>query len=130
MSKPMGVAQYRLTQALPEQLQSELPTTEDLAAELPLLDLLTLRIQLERKLAKLAKAHGLEWEREGIGMLATNLHGNDLISTEVLHNVMILSDTLNRAVHGEKITGQGAQHSLETGRVILTKLNEQDTETD
>jgi hypothetical protein len=97
---------------------------------LPLLDLLTLRIQLERKLAKLEKAHGLEWEREGIGMLATNLHGNDLISTEVLHNVMILSDTLNRAVHGEKITGQGAQHSLETGRVILTKLNEQDTETD
>ena len=130
MSKPMGVAEYRLTQALPEQLQSELPTTEDLAAELPLLDLLTLRIQLERKLAKLAKAHGLEWERESIGMLATNLHGNDLISTEVLHNVMILSDTLNRAVHGEKITGQRAQDSLETGRVILTKLNEQDTETD
>jgi hypothetical protein len=130
MSKPMGVAEYRLTQALPEQLQSELPTTEDLAAELPLLDLLTLRIQLERKLAKLAKAHGLEWERESIGMLATNLHGNDLISTEVLHNLMILSDTLNRAVHGEKITGQRAQHSLETGRVILTKLNEQDTETD
>src|SRR3984957_18267246 len=31
MSKPMGVAEYRLTQALPEQLQSELPTTEDLA---------------------------------------------------------------------------------------------------
>ena len=130
MSKPMGVAEYRLTQALPEQLQSEFPTTEDLAAELPLLDLLTLRIQLERKLAKLAKAHGLQWEREGIGMLATNLHGNDLISTEVLHNVMILSDTLNRAVHGEKLTGQRAQHSLETGRVILMKLNEQDTEVD
>jgi predicted nuclease of restriction endonuclease-like (RecB) superfamily len=130
MSKPMGVAQYRLTQALPEQLQSELPTAEDLAAELPLLDLLTLRIQLERRLAKLAKAHGLEWEGESIGMLATNLHGNDLISTEVLHNVMILSDTLNRAVHGGKITGQRAQHSLETGRVILTKLDEEDTETD
>ena len=58
MSKPMGVAQYRLTQALPEQLQSELPTTEDLAAELPFLDLLTLRIQLERKLAKLGKDNG------------------------------------------------------------------------
>jgi hypothetical protein len=27
---------------------------------LPLLDLLTLRIQLERRLAELAKAHGLE----------------------------------------------------------------------
>jgi hypothetical protein len=47
-------------------------------------------------------------------MLATNLHGNDLISTELLHNVMILSDILNRAVHGEKITGQRAQSSALT----------------
>jgi predicted nuclease of restriction endonuclease-like (RecB) superfamily len=122
MSKPMGVAAYRLTQALPERLKSELPTSEDLAAELPLLDFLTLRIQLEQKLAQMAKANGLEWEREGIGMLATNLHGSDLISTELLHNIMILSDTLNRAVHGEKISIQRAQHSLETGKIILAKL--------
>lgn len=122
MSKPMGVAAYRLTQALPERLKSELPTSEDLAAELPLLDFLTLRIQLEQKLAQMAKANGLEWEREGIGMLATNLHGSDLISTELLHNIMILSDTLNRAVHGEKISIQRAQQSLETGRIILAKL--------
>ena len=122
MSKPMGVAAYRLTQALPERLKSELPTSEDLAAELPLLDFLTLRIQLERKLAQMAKANGLEWEREGIGMLATNLHGSDLISTELLHNIMILSDTLNRAVHGEEISIQRAEQSLETGRIILAKL--------
>ena len=80
MSKPMGVAAYRLTQALPERLQSELPTAEDLVGELPLLDLLTLRIQLEKKLAEMAKANGLEWEREGIGLLASNLHGDDLIT--------------------------------------------------
>ncbi len=122
MSKPMGVAAYRLTQALPERLQSELPTAEDLVGELPLLDLLTLRIQLEKKLAEMAKANGLEWEREGIGLLASNLHGDDLITTELLHNIMILSDTLNRAVHGEKISIQRAQQSLETGRLILAKL--------
>jgi predicted nuclease of restriction endonuclease-like (RecB) superfamily len=122
MSKPMGVAAYRLTQALPERLQSELPTAEDLVGELPLLDLLTLRIQLEKKLAEMAKANGLEWEREGIGLLASNLHGDDLITTELLHNIMILSDTLNGAVHGEKISIQRAQQSLETGRLILAKL--------
>jgi len=122
MSKPMGVAAYRLTQALPERLQSELPTAEDLVGELPLLDLLTLRIQLEKKLAEMAKANGLEWEREGIGLLASNLHGDDLITTELLHNIMILSDTLNLAVHGEKISIQWAQQSLETGRLILAKL--------
>ncbi len=118
MSKPMGVAKYHLTQSLPEQLQSELPTAEDLAAELPLLDFLTLRIWLEKTLAQMAKANGLEWEREGIGMLATNLHGNDLISTELLHNIMILSDTLNRAVHGEKISIQRAQQSLQKGELF------------
>jgi hypothetical protein len=40
-------------------------------------------------------------------MLATNLHGSDLISTELLHNIMILSDTLNRAVHGERLVFNG-----------------------
>jgi predicted nuclease of restriction endonuclease-like (RecB) superfamily len=33
-SKPIGVAEYRLTQALPERLQSTLPTVEELEAEL------------------------------------------------------------------------------------------------
>ena len=122
MSKPMGVAEYRLTQALPERLKSELPTNEDLAGELPLLDLLTLRIQLERRLAELAKAHGLEWERESIGMLVTNLHLGELIPTEMLHSIMVLSETLNRAVHGEKMTTEEAQRSLETGKVVLKKL--------
>jgi predicted nuclease of restriction endonuclease-like (RecB) superfamily len=122
VSKPMGVAAYRLTHALPERLRSELPTNEDLAAELPLLDLLTLRIELERRLAKIAKEHGLDWERESIGMLVTNLHLGELISTELLHNVMVLSETLNRAVHGEKITSEEARHSLETGKVVLKKL--------
>jgi predicted nuclease of restriction endonuclease-like (RecB) superfamily len=128
MSKPMGVAAYQMTQALPERLKSELPTAEDLISELPLLDLLTLRIQLEKKLAQMSKANGLEWEREGIGLLASNLHGEDLITTEMLHNIMILSDTLNRAVHGERIGIQRAEQSLETGRIVLTKLDEQDAE--
>jgi hypothetical protein len=35
---------------------------------------------------------------------------------------MVLSETLNRAVHGEKITSEEARHSLETGKVVLKKL--------
>jgi predicted nuclease of restriction endonuclease-like (RecB) superfamily len=34
MSKPMGVAEYRFSKALPKQLQSELPTTEDLTEKI------------------------------------------------------------------------------------------------
>lgn len=123
LARPMGVAAYRLTKALPEQLEAELPTNDELVNELPLLDLLTLRIELEKRLARLADANGIEWKGEGVGMLATNLHMHDLISTELLHDLIILSRTLNRAVHGEQIAGEQALHSLETGRSVLAKLN-------
>jgi predicted nuclease of restriction endonuclease-like (RecB) superfamily len=123
MSKPMGVAQYRLTPALPEALKSELPTNEDLASELPLLDLVTLRIQLERKLAEMAKANDLEWERESIGMLITDLHHHELMSTELMHAVIHLSDVLNRVVHGQRISLEEAQRTLEAGNAVLKELN-------
>ena len=55
-------------------------------------------------------------------MLVKNLHLGGLISTELLHNVMALSETLNRAAHGEKIASEEARHSLETGRAVLKKL--------
>jgi hypothetical protein len=125
LAKPMGVAEYRLTKALPEQLKAELPTNDELVKELPLLELVTLRIELERKLARMADANGLEWKGESVGMLATNLHMHDLISTELLHSLMILSRTLNRAVHGEQVTIEQSQQSLETGRIVLAKLHEQ-----
>lgn len=34
MSKPIGLAEYGLTKALPENLQTELPTIEELELEL------------------------------------------------------------------------------------------------
>jgi hypothetical protein len=64
MSKPMGVTRNRSTPALPEGLKSELPTNKHLATELPLLDLVSLRVQIERTVAEMAKAHDLKRERE------------------------------------------------------------------
>ena len=119
----MGVAQYQLTQSLPEQLKSEHPTNEDLADELPLLDLVTLRIQLEKKLAQLAKAHHLDWERESIGMLVTNLHLHEIVSTELLHTIMVLSLALNRVLHGQRISPEDAQRTLEEGKAVLAQLS-------
>jgi hypothetical protein len=108
MSKPVGVGSVPPHASVAGTLAvSELRTAEDLAGELPVLDLLTLRIQLEKSWLKW-QANGLEWECEGIGLLASNSHGDDLITTELLHNIMILSDTLNRAVHGEDKYSTGA----------------------
>ncbi len=49
-SKPMGVAQYRLSPGLPPQLQRDLPTVEELAREFPLMSVVKLRIEIERTL--------------------------------------------------------------------------------
>lgn len=34
MAKPMGIAEHQLTEALPERLKGQLPTIEELEAEL------------------------------------------------------------------------------------------------
>jgi predicted nuclease of restriction endonuclease-like (RecB) superfamily len=49
-SKPMGVAEYRLSAALPESLQAELPTEAEFAREFPLMSLVKLRIEIEQEL--------------------------------------------------------------------------------
>lgn len=52
--KPMAVAGYTLSTALPAPLQAALPTAEDLAREFPLMSLVKLRIDIERELRALA----------------------------------------------------------------------------
>ena len=66
-AKPMGVSQYRLSTALPDQFQSELPTLEEFARELPYLSLVAVRIEIERALRLLMTSRGLEPGR-GVGI--------------------------------------------------------------
>src|SRR5882762_8910460 len=68
-TKPMGVAQYRLTTALPDQLKNELPSAHDLAREFPLFSLLKLRIEIERALHRRAENLGLTANYIGIKRL-------------------------------------------------------------
>src|SRR3712207_3833634 len=58
-AKPMGVAEYRLSAALPEPLRAELPTVAEFAREFPLMSLVKLRIEIERELRTVAEEHGL-----------------------------------------------------------------------
>jgi hypothetical protein len=56
-------------------------------------------------------------------MLITDLHLHELVSTEFMHAVMQLSDVLNRVVHGQRISLEEAQRTLEAGNALLTELN-------
>jgi predicted nuclease of restriction endonuclease-like (RecB) superfamily len=123
-SKPMGVAQYRLTAALPEELEGELPTTSELSGEFPLLSLVRLRIDIEKKLAALVKANGLQGDERprGARLLATTLHTHDIISTELMANILRVGDVLTKSVHGLEVTPEDAEAVIAVGNRILADL--------
>ncbi|HEY5756587.1 MAG TPA: PDDEXK nuclease domain-containing protein [Steroidobacter sp.] len=58
-SKPMGVAQYRVSAALPERLKRDLPTVEDLEPEFQSLAVFELQREVEYSLRDLAAAHDI-----------------------------------------------------------------------
>jgi predicted nuclease of restriction endonuclease-like (RecB) superfamily len=72
-SKPMGVAQYVLSPALPARLQADLPTAEEFTRELPVMSLFSLYVDLERKLRALLQSHGMEVERAGMRTMLLEL---------------------------------------------------------
>lgn len=49
-ARPMGVAEYRISEALPEALRGELPSADELQRDFPMLSLVALRIEMERAL--------------------------------------------------------------------------------
>jgi predicted nuclease of restriction endonuclease-like (RecB) superfamily len=62
-SKPMGVAQYQLSAALPERLKQDLPTVEDLRRELRSMAAMELRLEIEYSLRDFAAAYDVSARR-------------------------------------------------------------------
>jgi predicted nuclease of restriction endonuclease-like (RecB) superfamily len=121
-SKPMGVAQYRLTSApaLPAKLRRELPTTDELASEFSLLSLVGLRIEIERTLRDLM-------DRRGI---AVPSHPTLASMTQVLKNLKLIPSAeefsnamqvMNSAVHGYEVDAPAAQEAFRAGKKFLAE---------
>ncbi len=58
-ARPMGVAQYRLSPALPERLKQELPTVEDLEPEFCTMAFIALRRKVDYTLRDFSAAHDI-----------------------------------------------------------------------
>lgn len=58
-ARPMGVAQYRVSPALPEQLKRDLPTAEDLKPEFRAMSLVSLQREVDYTLRDFAAAHDI-----------------------------------------------------------------------
>jgi len=127
-SKPMGVAQYRLSPALPPQLQHELPTVEEFAREFPLMSVVQLRIEIERALRNLAAARGVVVNRPvGIMNMLRDLQRQGLApaSTEQMLGSL---RAMNEASHGVDVATDVAKRAVEVGTIFLAELRAIDTD--
>jgi predicted nuclease of restriction endonuclease-like (RecB) superfamily len=123
-SKPMGVAQYCLSAALPDQLKRELPTIEDLAREFPALSVVKLRIEIERALRGFAANHGFSSDRPlGIGEVLRDLkrRGAAPPSTDRLLEALRV---MNEAAHGFDVDPAAAEQTVSIGTEFLAELSD------
>lgn len=123
--KPMGVAQYRLVESLPKRLQSELPTNDELAREMPRFNLVTMRIRLEQALQTIVRKRGLRRKLVGIGELTTALTSANALSAELVADLRTVSVVLNSAVHGQEIKADEARTALQLGNSLLARLEDE-----
>lgn len=121
-SKPMGVAQYQLSQALPPQLKEDLPAVEEFAREFPLLSVVKLRIEIERAVRDIASKRGIDFDRPaGIGNMLHAFRRQRPVpaSTDRMLDALQI---MNKAAHGIDIDPDAAKHAVEIGTTFLAEL--------
>ncbi|WP_392711197.1 YhcG family protein [Rhizobium ruizarguesonis] len=125
-SKPIGVAQYQLSHALPPQLEEDLPTIEDFAREFPLMSVVKLRIEIERALRGFLARSSFSRSRSiGIGNMLRDLQQSGLAPNSTDSLVKSLR-VMNEASHGVDVDAEAAQRVVETGTMFLAELKELD----
>lgn len=123
-SKPMGVAQYRLSPALPEQLKRDLPTIEDLAQEFPAMSVVRLRIEIERALREFMAADGVGPMRPmSIASLLRHLQQLG-VAPESTDRLLEVLRVMNEAAHGFDVDPETARQAVEVGTEFLVELSD------
>lgn len=121
-SKPMGVAQYQLSHALPPQFAEDLPTVAEFAREFPLMSVVKLRIEIERAVRDLASARGIIFDRPtGIVNMLRDLRRQGPVpaSTDEMLGALRV---MNEASHGVDVDSDAAKQAVEIGAIFLADL--------
>ena len=120
-TKPMGVAEYRLSAALPEPLQAQLPTLAEFAREFPLMSLVKIRIEIERELRSMVDDEATAERPLSIsaGLRELGRRGLAPPSTRRFHAAL---RTLHEAAHGIDVSPEAASEATEAGADFLAEL--------
>lgn len=95
-----------------------------IAVEDPNLALAGLRIEIEKRLVRIAESHKIDFQKKGVGMLLRLLVDRQLLSSEqrsVLEDMLRL---LNSAIHGAKVTPDAVTWAMSVGPDLLQSLDE------
>ncbi|CAN5146872.1 PDDEXK nuclease domain-containing protein [soil metagenome] len=119
-AKPMGVAEYRVSQALPEPLRNELPSVAEFAREFPLMSLLKLRIEIEREVrARLDPQPRRGPISLGQALSDLALQGGVPTGAEAFGDAL---QVMNKAAHGVDIPQAEADDAIAVATQFLADL--------
>jgi hypothetical protein len=121
-TKPMGVAEYRISSALPEPLRTALPSVAEFAQELPLLSLVKLRIDVEREIRLLLNCAEEEKERP-LGLASTLAELQKLgMAPSSIDRFRDALGTMNRAAHGLDVSDDEAAEAGDVATAFMSEL--------
>ena len=97
---------------------------DDIVQSDPNLALVTLRIELEKMLRAIAEKNNVQFNRCGLGKLASVLYNNKLINTDEYSLLRDLIPPLNGAAHGDidKYSFDSIIWTLELGTKLLNSM--------
>ena len=90
----------------------------------PNLALAGLRIEIEKRLKRLAEAREVPVRRGGVGSLLRSLDRAGVLEAAERSVLMDIIGTLNEAVHGAEVDSRAAEWALEIGPRLLASLEE------
>jgi len=120
-AKPMGVAAYQVSPSLPQQFEADLPTSDELAREFPLMSLVRLRIDIERELRALARRIGVVAGAQGIGTLLVELRRAGALPASAADFESALQ-AFNSAARGVDVAPEQAEAVTVSGTRFLDEL--------
>ena len=97
---------------------------QTIAEQDPNLALAGLRIELEKRLVRLAQSKGLEVRSYGIGQLLRLLTKHEVLTQEEQSALSDMVGLLNSAVHGAAVDPRAADWAMSVGPRLLASLDQ------